>query len=228
MNMKWIFGTSAVIGLAILTLGLTLVFTGSPASESPDDTRELASALVTDGNGMSEGIQVHGDWVIEVRDPDGTLVEKREFENEFVGQDAIASTLASEKRIGPWFIELEREDGKWTIWEQGTVGAIGVSSSANLTVNTVGMHNTKQLVLQGEAVIKNQIEGLGASNGAITGVVTWNALCDGKDLVCDCTKNFAEGGCTHYPRSLTNKGLQPPIDIVEGQQVKVTVTITFS
>ena len=59
--MKWLFGTSVVVGLATLAFGLILVFTGSRTTESPEDARKLASALVTDGDGISEGIQVHGD-----------------------------------------------------------------------------------------------------------------------------------------------------------------------
>jgi hypothetical protein len=31
--------------------------------------------------GVQEGIRVHGNWVIEVRHPDGTLVERREFKS---------------------------------------------------------------------------------------------------------------------------------------------------
>lgn len=36
------------------------------------------------GDGKHEGIKVHGHWTIEVRDPNGTLVTHREFENSLV------------------------------------------------------------------------------------------------------------------------------------------------
>src|SRR6267378_4379919 len=47
--------------------------TASPASESK--------------GGQKEGITVHGHWTIDVRNPDGTLVTHREFENAYIGTD---------------------------------------------------------------------------------------------------------------------------------------------
>ena len=113
MITKWILGTSAVVGVATLALGLMLVFSGSPATESPDDTRELVSALVTDGDGTSEGIQVHGDWTIAVHDPDGTLVERREFKNALTihGEGLLLWLIAGEYWIdrNEWRIKLRGE-----------------------------------------------------------------------------------------------------------------------
>ena len=113
MIIKWIFGTSAVVGMATIALGILLVFSGSSATENPDDTRKLASALVTDGDGTSEGIQVHGDWVIEVSDPDGNLVERREFRNALAvgpghGGALVANLLKGETTIvqNTWGIDL--------------------------------------------------------------------------------------------------------------------------
>jgi hypothetical protein len=36
--------------------------------------------------GMQEGVQVHGDWVIDVRNPDGTLAHHHVFRNALVGR----------------------------------------------------------------------------------------------------------------------------------------------
>jgi len=51
----------------------------------PSATPRLPQAESTvgehDGGGMLEGIKVHGHWVIEVRNPDGRLVQRRDFEN---------------------------------------------------------------------------------------------------------------------------------------------------
>ena len=47
--------------------------------------------------GPSEGIKVHGHWEMEVRNPDGTLVTRREFENELhsFGKSKLASVLST-------------------------------------------------------------------------------------------------------------------------------------
>jgi hypothetical protein len=143
--MKWIIGTSAVIGLAILALGLTLVFKGSLGTENPDDTTKLASALITRGNGTSEGIQIHGDWIIEVSDPDGTLVERREFKNEFTGADAIATILSSEKRVGFYKMMLITPKGILSIHEPTDL--LPIWGSTTLTASNGG---DGKLILQGE------------------------------------------------------------------------------
>jgi hypothetical protein len=40
--------------------------------------------------GMQEGVKVHGDWVIEVRNPDGKLAHRREFKNALMGREPPA------------------------------------------------------------------------------------------------------------------------------------------
>jgi len=62
--------------------------------------------------GHSEGIQVHGHWVIEVRKPDGKVVTHREFENALVqggvndGPAFLASILGRVVTPGSWQISL--------------------------------------------------------------------------------------------------------------------------
>ncbi len=43
--------------------------------------------------GLNEGVAVHGDWIIEVRNHDGSLSHRREFKNAFVGDYAVTSIL---------------------------------------------------------------------------------------------------------------------------------------
>lgn len=37
-----------------------------------------------------EGIHVQGDWVIEVRNPDGSVADRREFSNDLVAPEILA------------------------------------------------------------------------------------------------------------------------------------------
>ena len=52
--------------------------------------------------GNHEGIQVHGHWVIEVRNPDGTVTARREFENSIqpYGMFFLASVMAGNNASG--------------------------------------------------------------------------------------------------------------------------------
>lgn len=58
--------------------------------------------------GPSEGIQVHGDWVIEVYNEDGTLDESVEFENALsvFGARQLARLVSGNASEGDWQIRL--------------------------------------------------------------------------------------------------------------------------
>jgi hypothetical protein len=66
-----------------------------------------------DARGKSEGIKVHGHWVIEIRNPDGSLASRHELENALVtgiggGPTALVSLLlpGPESFTSMWDIEL--------------------------------------------------------------------------------------------------------------------------
>src|SRR5580704_12645686 len=62
--------------------------------------------------GQTEGIKVHGHWTIEVRNPDGTLVDHREFENSLApanggnGAGLLAALLGRVVSAGSWSVVL--------------------------------------------------------------------------------------------------------------------------
>jgi hypothetical protein len=59
-------------------------------------------------NAANTGIKVHGHWIIEVRNPDGSLVTHREFDNEIqiAGVATLASLMARSQTPGAWAIGL--------------------------------------------------------------------------------------------------------------------------
>src|SRR5882672_4425728 len=65
------------------------------------------------GSGLQEGIKVRGHWAIDVRNPDGTLVAQREFDNAITqtGRGYIARVLARTNYLTPWEIELGSSTG---------------------------------------------------------------------------------------------------------------------
>jgi hypothetical protein len=77
MIKRLLLGGSATAVVAMLAVAL-LVEPSPPQSAEPH--REQADQLEASG-GPSEGIHVHGHWVIEVRDPDGTVRNRVEKDN---------------------------------------------------------------------------------------------------------------------------------------------------
>jgi len=59
--------------------------------------------------GNHEGIKVHGHWVIEVKNPDGTVTARREFENKLEGAEGaqlIMSLLGGAAVKAQWMVVL--------------------------------------------------------------------------------------------------------------------------
>jgi hypothetical protein len=82
-----------LVGLVAL-LGLILAGCGGGAPETADPT---------------EGIQVHGDWTIDIYDTDGTLDQHVQFSNGLTanGAELLTTLIARQTAIGVWGISLE-------------------------------------------------------------------------------------------------------------------------
>ena len=81
----------------------------SPAAEEENVTAQASSSQENPSRGgQHEGIKVHGHWTIEVRNPDGAVINHREFENSLQssGGIALASILAGAASPGMWEIRL--------------------------------------------------------------------------------------------------------------------------
>lgn len=111
-------------------------------------------------SGPSEGIAVHGDWTIEVYEPDGSLDERIEFENALVedGEEALASILARAETPQYWRIAYGYDETSWPervgpcgsnycwLTEPGN-GWAGAGVSETLSVDVVD----RAVVLRGSA-----------------------------------------------------------------------------
>jgi hypothetical protein len=99
-----------VILFMALVSGLTSI---TAAQERAKTSGASATAKSQTGaktrGGPQEGIKIHGHWVIEVRNPDGTLATRREFENslETQGQQNLAALLARAASGGHWLISFD-------------------------------------------------------------------------------------------------------------------------
>ena len=66
------------------------------------------TAQAEGSEGLNQGVHVQGSWSIEVRDPDGSLQERREFENALTqdGQQTLAEVLGRTSTPGYWTVSL--------------------------------------------------------------------------------------------------------------------------
>src|SRR5205807_2421379 len=105
-----ILGAAATLTLAVtLTLSLSRSHRKpSPAANAPALAQATTATASEPKGAQMEGIKVHGHWIIDVRNPDGTLVTHSEFENAVTaqGKDALAQYLARVSTVGLWQILL--------------------------------------------------------------------------------------------------------------------------
>lgn len=151
------------IAVVLLALVATACATGDPATQAQQpsvvatpqttvavppttvapvaavETGADSGAVETDTGNPSEGIQVHGHWTIEVRDPDGTVASRREFENALTqeGAEALISLLTDLRPAG-------LGDADWVVGLSDTSGTppcpseCFVVEGAGLTVENLG------------------------------------------------------------------------------------------
>lgn len=162
-----------------------------------------------EAGGPSEGIQVHGDWVIDVYNQDGSLDHHVEFENALTpaGGEDLARVLAGLQTVGDWEIEIQGDVGPCPS-VAGLLCRTGV-------VEAQWLDGTPTLRLQGSS----QIE----ADDTIIFVGTRLGICDA-----DTTPN----GCTRFINSFnfTSHFLAPADQpaVTSGQTVDIQVDISFS
>jgi len=55
--------------------------------------------VLSESGSESEGIKVHGDWTVEVRNPDGSLATRKQFTNLFQGKHIVAALLSLDLEV---------------------------------------------------------------------------------------------------------------------------------
>jgi hypothetical protein len=209
----------------LLVLGTASTRAGEtqPAKEVEKPT----AAQAGDTAGPREGLRVHGHWTIEVRNPDGTLVERREFENALVipsGANLLANVMGRARSIGGWRINVvggvqlceNPAGGSATSCEivESTDALISNAAFPTLTVSVSGA-TPAEAVLNGSLVAQR--------TGDISQVRTFDLYCAGSTSPAACP-----GGAVTGADLVTSTTLAAPIPVTAGQQVQVRVLISFS
>ena len=196
----------------------------------------IATILVLSALGVAapsaqqqEGIKVHGDWVIEVRNPDGSLVNRYEFKNALVGagHTVLSRLLARTGSSGGWQVLLS-DDAQQNPCKTGTSRAPCMSGEVPPTTNTEfgWVFNTLQVgnpqTPAGPDTTKVQLSGTvtASFDGSIQQVTTALHSCtpDTLPVACDRGSTF----------DFSSRVLAAPIAVAAGQIVQFKVIFSFS
>ncbi|MFZ1086319.1 MAG: hypothetical protein WAN35_15255 [Terracidiphilus sp.] len=226
----------------------------SAASHDPAALASVATAKPTNsqrGSGeFYQGVKMHGHWIIDVKNPDGTLVEHRDFENalEGGGQGFLVGLMSGYLTPGNYMIVMGPQSGngacvatfQWcgivtsltTYPGAGYCGNYYCATGLTVTPNLgSGGLNTGpfSLVLAG-SITANQTGTIGSvyslistcANIAYSSTVNPSTLETNSPASC-VTQTSPEPW--YGPLSQANI---TPIAVNSGQIVQVTVTISFS
>ena len=162
----------------------------------------------------AEGITVHGHWVIEVRDPDGRLVSRREFENALAsgGSNLLVGFLMRSNSLGLWEVRATSSNSPCpgstcTLAESGS--PFGESSSFFKSL-------VRGLVAGGNFGLRGNFNA--SRDGIIETVSTAVQRC-GIGPSCSNTEPYIP---------FTAFKLNQPESVKLGQQVLITVEISFT
>ncbi len=207
--------------------------------------------------GPHEGIKVHGHWVIEVKNRDGSLAARREFENSLIttslnnGGQMLAALLGRVISSGIWMIDLSpspAETGVIAITEpkgNGVVACNGLQKQFSSTGSPFSC--STNLSLTAPAIYKGEINQAGLTGPSTltlsgTGVVpepsqssftqigyvaTAMIVCAATDTPAACTTDSNDYSIYFTSRNLDGLNGDPPPISVIAGQT-VNVMVTFS
>lgn len=184
--------------ILVLAAALALAVTACAADSEPT-------------SGPSEGIAVHGDWTIDVYDPDGTLVDSTEFSNALTQNGAATlSELLAGTRV------VDRDSWRIGLYgcQPGPTCPAVLIPDAEVAVGT-GPNGWPLIVTASDVA---------PDAGTIEWVATSFGWCNGSVSADSC----AGAGTT--ATNFTSKNLDPSdqVTVAAGQTVQVTVEITFT
>ncbi len=200
------------------------------AAVSPMTDSSVASAAMESAapGTPQEGIKVHGHWTIEVKNPDGTLAERREFDNSLtsIGGQTLSRVMGRLDSVGMWQIQLfghsTAEYAFMNASSNPTPGFIVESSYPGNSPNTfktltvtvpTSETNVDKLVLSGTATAQR--------DGNINSVLTYVSKLSASTPP---SSTYISGTAVEF----THTVLPTAVNLITGQQVMVTVVINFS
>lgn len=201
----------------------------APLAQPAAQTGQLSATSESAARGKHEGIKVHGHWVIDVRNPDGTLVTHHEFENSltlgaYFGSALLTNTLGRVTAIGGWEILLVANGGNMRIDEPGSTLATACGLGTAPVYLACGPNLS---VIAGTT----QSPGTLTFTGFVTVPASQTSISQVQSNVTVCPSTVLPSACFNMPAtatySFTQANLSPAITITPGQVVQAAVTINF-
>jgi hypothetical protein len=213
MKRRWLLavGLLAAAATGAAAFALATQTTSQSAAKAPGST--------------ADGIQVEGHWQLTVKNPDGRVVLVRRFHNDPVqANQAIATILARAYTPGYWFIQLTSTTNNpacvssgnpagCTIIDPADNGALSAAANTFKTLTTSASGYQQTITLSGSMTAQR--------NGGVDQVSTNLPVCDRTTAPAT-----ACGLSSFWP--FTSRVLASPITLVTGQQLLVTVTLSFT
>jgi hypothetical protein len=252
--LRWGLSMAAVAALALGAASPSHAQTAAkaPAPKVAAPTAQKPAPESAD-KGLNTGIKVHGHWTIEVKNPDGTLVTHREFENSIApgnggGAQLLASVLSRAVTQGSWSVELQDAAQQYlgiVINEPNSSALAGCQLGLNLPGNT-SESCSNNLSVTGPQVSGHVLEGVGTVTFMGSGIVpqtfatavgfvsTATYFCTPSSSPTACVASSNLEGYELTSRLLDGNtpagaaaGDPNPVPVTSGQTVQVTVTISF-
>jgi hypothetical protein len=222
-----------IIGLAVTCAALALGQSKpepKPAEQPPSKPQTAKPATASEekeANRKNEGIKVHGHWVLVVKNPDGSVAQRKEFENSLVhttnGNFSPGDVLLTTLLLGGFQTQS---------WFLGIFENPAVASPLFFYIQPTGMSCSTTLLCSNSLTV-------GAGNGyaqiVLTGVTAPAprsfTISTVNTFVLICTP-FVQGNtvaCESSPLEYQFTSYGPvSLSVQTGQSVNVTVTISFS
>lgn len=166
-------------------------------------------------------IGIEGAWTLEVRDPGGSLVERREFHNAYVDDfNLLPMVLGGERTPGIWRVSLwganpaadnnicQNESAQWVFCDL-TEGNTSNPDEFPLVLTV----DTAKITLQGAATA--------ARDGSLGTVATLLHTCNPSTDPDSCTTALSAS-------LVTQTALSSPVAVLANQSVETTVELTFA
>ena len=187
------------------------------APEVLNEVDEAANEAKPAG-GPTEGIKVHGHWIIDTRNPDGTLAAHHEFENNLTsgGGSALVNSLARQGVIGLWNVAVA-----------GNVCGVvncGLFETTDDIPPNLGIYRTLTVGVPTSAPYLGNLVLTGSFtapfSGTVNNVYTGVYLCSG-GLPASCTNSTAQSSTIFSGKTYSQA-------VTAGQSVLVTVVFSFN
>jgi hypothetical protein len=221
---------------------------GAPASAT--GAKEVAA--LKPASGLNQGLKMHGHWIIDIKNPDGTLVQHHEFDNsiQYDGQNYLIGLMSGYGAAGPWEIYFTNagattagspcNTGEYpycaivysTTTMPGQFACSLYTCAGGLTITpTFGVGPT--LTLSG-AIAATQAGSIGfvatGMNACGQSGVAFGAYPTAISTVspATCYTSPYGGPGNDFGGTATATNLASPISVAQGQIMQVTVVLSFS